>query len=47
MVGRAPGLVPLFTDVRYRLETKAAQDLRKLPLTTITFAGLPSVRPTA
>jgi len=39
-----PGLALLFTDLRYQLETDAAPDLPKLPLTTIT-SGLPSFRP--
>ena len=44
IITRIPGLVPLFTDLRYQLQTDYAPDLPKLPLTTIT-SGLPSFRP--
>jgi len=42
--GHAPGLVSLFSDLRYQVQTEYAPDLPKLPLTTIAF-GLPSFRP--
>ncbi|HVQ75913.1 MAG TPA: hypothetical protein VMT79_10290 [Candidatus Binatia bacterium] len=45
MIARAPGLVPLFTGLRYRLETESDPDVPKRPLTTIAFSGLPSFRP--
>jgi hypothetical protein len=44
IVTHTPGLTPLLTDLRYRIETDYAADLPKLPLTTIT-AGLTSFRP--
>jgi hypothetical protein len=44
IITHIPGLVPLFTDLRYQLQTDYAPDLPKLPLTTIT-SGLPSFRP--
>ncbi len=44
VITHTPGLVPLFTDLRYQLQTDYAPDLPKLPLTTIT-SGLPSFRP--
>ena len=44
VITHTPGLAPLFTDLRYQLQTDYAPDLPKLPLTTIT-SGLPSFRP--
>jgi hypothetical protein len=44
VVAHTPGLTPLFSDLRYQLQTEQAADLPKLPLTTISF-GLPSFRP--
>jgi len=44
IVTHTPGLAPLFTDLRYQLQTDSTPDLPKLPLTTIT-SGLPSFRP--
>jgi hypothetical protein len=44
VITHTPGLVPLFADLRYQLQTDASPDLPKLPLTTIT-SGLPSFRP--
>jgi len=44
IITHAPGLAPLFTDLRYQLQTDYAPDLPKLPLTTIT-SGVPSFRP--
>ena len=45
ILGHTPGLVPLFTDLRYQVQTDSVPELPKLPLTTITFGGLPSFRP--
>ena len=44
VITHTPGLAPLFTDLRYQLQTDSLPDLPKLPLTTIT-SGLPSFRP--
>ncbi len=44
MITHTPGLAPLFTDLRYQLQTDSVPDLPKLLLTTIT-SGLPSFRP--
>lgn len=44
IVTHTPGLVPLFSDLRYQVKTEYAADLPKLPLTTIAFS-LPSFRP--
>jgi hypothetical protein len=44
VTAHSPGLAPLFADLRYHLQTDAAPDLPRLPLTTIT-ASLPSFRP--
>lgn len=39
-----PGLVALFGDLRYHVQSQTSPDIPQLPLTTIT-AGLPSFRP--
>ena len=44
MLVSTPGLVSLFADLRYHVDTQSPPDLPKLPLTTVT-AGLPSFRP--
>jgi hypothetical protein len=44
VLNQTPGLVSLFGDLRYQLETEYASDLGRLPLTTITSV-LPSFRP--
>src|SRR5262249_60191304 len=44
IITHIPGLVPLFTDLRYQLQTAYAPDLPNLPLTPITSA-LPPFRP--
>lgn len=44
VLAHTPGLIPLFADLRYEIQTQSTPDLPKLPLTTVT-SGVASFRP--